>query len=88
MRQPLGRCLITGFAGFCEVWFTSVRPRAVGPETITGLETMPTLFRFIVFLGVVGGLVYVGTFSLANFFKPQPREIIVTVPSSKFVKQP
>jgi hypothetical protein len=49
---------------------------------------MPTLFRFLVFLGVIGGLAYVGVFSLANFYKPQPREIVVTVPSTKFAKQP
>jgi hypothetical protein len=49
---------------------------------------MPSLFRFLVFLGLVGGLAYVGVFSLANFVKPYPREIIVTISSNKFVKQP
>jgi hypothetical protein len=48
---------------------------------------MPSLFRFLVFLGVVGGLAYVAVFALANFVKYQPREIVVTVPSDKFVKQ-
>jgi hypothetical protein len=48
---------------------------------------MPSLFRFLVFLGLIGGLGYVGVFSLANFVKPHPREIIVTIPSNKFVKQ-
>jgi hypothetical protein len=49
---------------------------------------MPSLFRFLVFVGVIVGLSYVSVFALANFFKPQPREIIVTVPSSKYVKNP
>ena len=49
---------------------------------------MPTLFRLLVILGVIGGLGYVAVFSLANFVKYQPREIVVTVPPSKFVKQP
>ncbi len=49
---------------------------------------MPSLFRFLVFLGVIGGLSYVAVFSLANFVKPHPREIIVTISSNKFVKQP
>jgi hypothetical protein len=48
---------------------------------------MPSLFRFLVFLGVIGGLTYVGVFALANFVKPTTREIVVTVPSNKFVKQ-
>ena len=49
---------------------------------------MPSLFRFLIVVGVIAGLAYVGVFALANFVKPQPREIIVTVPADKFVKQP
>ncbi len=52
------------------------------------IKIMPSLFRFLVFAGLVGGLVYVGVFALANFVKLQPREITVTVPADKFVKQP
>jgi hypothetical protein len=48
---------------------------------------MPSLFRFLVFVGLLGGLGYVAVFSLANFVKHHPREIVVTVPSDKFVKQ-
>ena len=48
---------------------------------------MPSLFRFLVFVGIVAGLAYVGVFALANFVRPQPREIVVTVPQDKFVKQ-
>ena len=48
---------------------------------------MPSLFRFLVFAGILAGLVYVGIFALANFVKPQPREITVTIPPDKFVKQ-
>ena len=49
---------------------------------------MPSLFRFLVFVGLIGGLVYIGVFALANFVKYQPREISVTVPADKFMKQP
>ena len=49
---------------------------------------MPSLFRFLVFVLLLGGLGYVAVFSLANFVKQHPREIVVTVPSDKFVKQP
>ncbi len=47
---------------------------------------MPSLFRFLVFLGLLGGLAYGTVFSLATFVKYHPREIIVTVPPDKFVK--
>jgi hypothetical protein len=47
---------------------------------------MPSLFRFLIFLGVLGGLAYGAVFSLATFVKHQPREIIVTIPPDKFLK--
>lgn len=47
---------------------------------------MPSLFRFLIFAGILVGLVYVGIFALANFVKVQPREITVTIPPDKFVK--
>jgi hypothetical protein len=52
-----------------------------------GISRMPSLFRFLVFLGLIGGLAYGTVFSLANFVKLHPREIIVTIPANKFVKQ-
>ena len=47
---------------------------------------MPSLFRFLVFVGLLGGLTYGAVFSLATFVKYQPREIIVTIPPDKFLK--
>jgi len=49
---------------------------------------MPSLFRFLFILGLIAGIAYVAVFSLANFVKHQPREIVVTVPADKFVKEP
>ncbi len=49
---------------------------------------MPSLFRFLVVVGIIGGIGYATVFALANFVKVQPREIVVTVPPDKFVKQP
>ena len=49
---------------------------------------MPSLFKFLVFVGLIGGLAYVAVFSLANFVPHKPREISVTIPNDKFVKQP
>jgi hypothetical protein len=47
---------------------------------------MPSLFRFLVVVGLLGGLAYIAVFSLANFVKYQPREIVVTIPPDKFLK--
>ncbi len=47
---------------------------------------MPSLFRFLVFLGLIGGLGYVAVFSLATFVHYQPREISVTIPQDSFLK--
>jgi hypothetical protein len=48
---------------------------------------MPSLFRFLIVVGLVGGLAYAGMFVLANWFNPKPREITVSVPPDKFSKQ-
>ena len=44
---------------------------------------MPTLFRFIFVLAILAGLGFAAMFALATLVQPQPREISVTVPSSK-----
>jgi hypothetical protein len=48
---------------------------------------MPTLFRFLTILAVIGGLIYGGLFALATLFNPTPREITVTVPPDRFLKR-
>jgi len=52
------------------------------------ISTMPSLFRFLFFVGLIGALGYGAVFALATFVQYQPREIIVTVPPDRFVKQP
>jgi hypothetical protein len=48
---------------------------------------MPTLFRFLVVVGIIVGLVYAGIVALATMGEPQTREITVTVPQDRFYKQ-
>lgn len=47
---------------------------------------MPTLFRFLVVLGLIGGLGYVVVFALAHYATFEPREISVTIPPDRFLK--
>ena len=47
---------------------------------------MPSLFRFLIFVGILGGVAYGAMFSLARFVEPQPREITINVPHDKFFK--
>ncbi|MGJ3264378.1 MAG: histidine kinase [Salinarimonas sp.] len=44
---------------------------------------MPTLFRLVVMLGLLAGLVYAGMWALALFVEPDVREISTTVPPSR-----
>jgi hypothetical protein len=49
---------------------------------------MPTLFRFLLVVGVLGGLLYAAAFWLTRFVDPQPREMTVTIPPDKLFKPP
>jgi len=40
---------------------------------------LPSLFRFLVAVAILAGLVYGGLFALANFVKVRPREITETI---------
>jgi hypothetical protein len=40
---------------------------------------MPSLVRFLVVIGILGGLVYGGLYVMAVFFEPEPKETSTTV---------
>jgi hypothetical protein len=48
---------------------------------------MPSLFRFLIVVAVIAGVVYGVIFTLANFVNPKPREMTVTIPSDRFLKK-
>ena len=48
---------------------------------------MPSLFRFLTVVAVIGGLIYRGIFAFANFVNPKPREMTVSVPPDRFLKR-
>jgi hypothetical protein len=48
---------------------------------------MPSLLRLLSVVGIICAVVYGGVYALANFVKPAPREISVTLTPDKFFKQ-
>jgi hypothetical protein len=48
---------------------------------------MPSLFRLLTILAIIAGLSYAGMVALVTLIDLKPREITVTVPQDKFVKQ-
>jgi len=48
---------------------------------------MPSLFRFLVFVGVIAGIVYGGMFALTIFVEPNEREMSVKIPAKKLNPQ-
>jgi hypothetical protein len=48
---------------------------------------MPSLFRFLITVAVIGGMIYAGIFALATMVDPKPREITITIPPDKFLKK-
>lgn len=47
---------------------------------------MPTLFRLLLVLGLIGGIGYGAIWALANFIDPAPRQITITVPQERIGK--
>ena len=47
---------------------------------------MPSLFRFLIVVGLLGGIGYAAIFALATFTDPKPREITVTIPHDRLMK--
>ena len=47
---------------------------------------MPTLFRFLIVVGLLGGLGYGALYALANFTDPKLRQITVTIPQNQLTK--
>ena len=57
------------------------RPKRRGPAG--DCHAVPTLFRFVAVLAILGGLAFGGMLALVTFVKPEPREMIEVVPPAK-----
>ncbi len=49
-------------------------------------DSVPSLIRFLVIVGVLVALGYAGMFALVNFVTPQPREMTQTIPPTRLNK--
>lgn len=47
---------------------------------------MPSLFRFLISLAVLGCLGFGGIYLLANFVEPLPHDVSVRVPPNRFAE--
>jgi hypothetical protein len=57
------------------------------PSGPHGFAAMPSLIRVLVVIGIIFGLGYGAMFALVTLVDPKPREMVVTVPPDRFVKQ-
>ena len=44
---------------------------------------VPSLLRFLVFVGVLAGLAWGGMMALVTFVEPKPREMVQTLPANR-----
>jgi hypothetical protein len=62
----------------------SILTRQCCAETV---DPMPSLIRFLLVLCMLAGAAYGAIYALAYLYDPRPREITVSVPPDKFMKQ-
>ena len=53
------------------------------PSDCESPPDVPTLFRFLVFIGIIAGLIFGGMIALVTFVQPVQREMIEVVPPAK-----
>ena len=57
------------------------------PKIGTSRRPMPSLFRFLGAIAIIGGLIYGAVYALANFVNPTPREMTIHISQDKFQKK-
>lgn len=58
-----------------------------GAKAAGSSETLvPSLFRFLVIIGLLAGLIYAAMLALVTFVEPQPREMIQVIPPARLNK--
>ncbi|MHA1524218.1 MAG: hypothetical protein ACTSY1_07395 [Alphaproteobacteria bacterium] len=71
-------------AGFAKLVKIGENIRAMGHSIgWLGALAMPSVFRLLIVLAVLGGIGYGAMFALVQFVQPEPREITHAIPKSK-----
>ena len=65
--------------------FRAARGRCPASDWQT--DPMPSLFKFLVVVGIIAGAAYGVVYALANFVPLKPREMTVTITPDKFLKR-
>jgi hypothetical protein len=78
----------TGFSGDLPASGEHDRTRSVRRHQWDEREplTMPSLFRLLTILAILGAIAYGGLYALSHFVQPKSREITVSIPPDKFFK--
>jgi hypothetical protein len=72
-----------------STWLQSPSLRAIAVARLPfsqKADSVPSLIRFLVIVGVLVALGYAGMFALVNFVTPQPREMTQTIPPTRLNK--
>lgn len=48
---------------------------------------MPSLIRFLIIAGVLGGITFGGLYALSEYYEPQPRETVSAVPGGVKIRK-
>jgi hypothetical protein len=68
----------SGLARRARTWWKRIPPLARDRH-----RPVPTLFKFLVVVAVIGGVGYAGMLALATLVEPKPREMTITIPASR-----
>lgn len=49
---------------------------------------MPSLFRFLVWIGIIAGVIYGGMYAMVTFVEPDLRQMSVRLPAGSLDPQP
>ena len=67
----------------CRQPYLTPEARTLASAARSRSVRVPTLFRFLATIAILGGLAFAGMFALATFVVPTPREMSVTIPATK-----
>lgn len=81
-RSPRHRTLKQGLGCSAKAGHNGANVRAdIAPQE--KLRHMPSLFRFLMIVGVLAGVAFGGLYALSEYFEPEQKETTTSVPGVK-----